>query len=248
MNDEEHVAVSATTKHLNAHPGSTGLLAITLDMEDKWHTYWPGVSDSGYGTTLDISVPDSITLDDPIWPTPQRYLQPGDILDHVYEDTATVLVPYKVNDDAQVGDILIFEINADYLVCKDLCLPGKGKATTTVAVVEQSTLPAQSSAHNEIERAWKARPVRFDPSDQDVRVQWIDSGVGLIFRDATKIEFFPSTRCSELLDPIKGGTSDSNPMLIKFKNSEEMFLDGRVRVHRRIGNIDYDVSLRAGDS
>src|SRR5690606_9639747 len=104
MNSQaNHVQIAATTDFTQLHAGESGLLAINLTMDKDWHTYWPGVSDTGYGISFKFETPDSITLGEPIWPTPKRYLQPGNILDHTYEGTVTVLFPFTISEQANLN-------------------------------------------------------------------------------------------------------------------------------------------------
>jgi len=245
---DEHVTISAATDFTGIHPGASGVLAITFDIEEDWHTYWPGVSDSGFGIKLAINTSDEITLGEPIWPTPERYLQPGDILDHVYEDSAMVLVPFTIADDASPDDLLIFDINADYLVCKEVCLPGKASTSTSITILDESTEQTPSSSTDQIRKAYENRPKAFYPQAEDVRVQWASNAAAIMFRDATKIEFFPSKECTELADPIAGGSTDSNRLIIKFTQKNKKILTGRIRSYERSGIIEYDISIHAPDS
>ncbi|MBL4699098.1 MAG: hypothetical protein JKX70_09730 [Phycisphaerales bacterium] len=242
---EEHITLSAATEFNGVQPGESGLLAITLHIEEDWHTYWPGVSDSGFGVTLDIRNTGSITLDEPIWPTPHRYIQPGDILDHVYEDTATILVPFHVDEDAPINEIIIFDIGAEFLVCSDICLPGKASTSTSITIMDESSERSPTKSAKEIRKAYDNRPKAFNPKANDVRVQWIAKAAAIMFRDAKKIEFFPSTECSELAEPITSGSTDSNRLIIKFMKKDDKVLAGRFRVHERNKTVDYDIHLKA---
>jgi len=245
---DEHVSIAAATEFAQTHPDGSGILAITLTIEDGWHIYWPGVSDSGYGLSLDIDVPDSITLDEPIWPTPKRYLQPGDILDNVYEDTAMILVPFHLDASAQPDAILAFEIGASFLVCDEICLPGTVTTTTTLAVVDPSTKPTPTSSASQIRKGYDARPIVFDPHSDAVRLQWIADRSAIMFRDATKIEFFPSKDCTELADPIASTLAEGNRLIIKFTQHTNKTLAGRVRVYERRRIVDYDIAVHAPES
>lgn len=244
---DEHVKISAATDITEIHQGESGLLAIELNMEDDWHIYWPGVSDSGYGISINIRTTGSVTLEDPIWPTPERYLQPGDILDHIYEETIMVLVPFHVATGAQLNSEVIFDIDAEFLVCSDICLPGQADATTSLTIINESSEQMLSSISEEIRNAYKARPKEFDSLAEDVRVQWIADAAAIMFRDATKIEFFPSEDCTELADPVVGGLTDSNRLIIKFAQRTDKVLSGRIRSYERAGVVEYDIHIKAPD-
>lgn len=246
---DEHVTISATTEFNEVFPGDFGILAIEFEVQEGWHTYWPGISDSGYGIKLKIITSDEITLDEPIWPTPQRYLQPGDILDHVYDGTIMVLVPFHIAKQTNPDDIVLFDIDAEFLVCAEVCLPGKANTSTSNRIIDHETsekTPSQLST--QIRKAYENRPKVFDSQADDVRVQWVSNAAAIMFRDATKIEFFPSKECSELADPIAGGSTDSNRLIIKFKENTNKVLAGRIRSYESSGIVDYDISIHAPDS
>ncbi len=241
----EHVSIRATTDFSALHPGDTGLLAITIEVEDGWHTYWPGVSETGYGISLGIDAPESVSLLDPIWPTPTRHLQKGDILDNIYEGTQTVLVPFEVHQDFPVDGVVVFSIDADFLVCDEVCLPGKAGTTATLTVIAEGGRTSRSASYASIHEVYDKGPEPFDPQSSAVRVQWIAKAAALMFRGATRIEFFPSTECTELAHPIVDSIAQGDRLEIRFTESEDKVLAGRVRVHTPAGVTDYDIDLKA---
>ncbi|MDF1809141.1 MAG: protein-disulfide reductase DsbD family protein [Phycisphaerales bacterium] len=241
---ERHVEVVAQTEHEGVYPGESGLLAVTFKVDKDWHIYWPGISDSGYGVTLNIQTTGPITLEEPVWPTPTRYIQPGEILDHIYEDGAMVLIPFKVDEDAATDDAIFFDIETDFLVCKDICLPGQASSSTTITILDSSSEKIASSASKEIRELYEHRPIPFDPKAEDVRLQWASNGAAIMFRDATKFEFFPSKECTELSNPIEDASVNGNRMVIKFAETENKVLSGRVRVYQLGSTVEYDINVR----
>ena len=240
----EHLSISAKTSMTTIHPGSRGFLAIDVIAADKWHTYWPGISDTGYGIEFEIVAPDSIEFKDPIWPTPIRYLQEGDILDHTYEGTVTVLYPFVVKDDAQPAGVTI-NVESNFLVCKDMCLPGSASDVVTFAIVPEDETETPSESARVIETIYEKRPQVFSTSDPAVRLQWIKGAAAMVFRDATRIEFYPDTECTDIKDLIKDGASEGNRIEIYFSETEDLRLSGRVRVQTPQGEMFYDIDERA---
>jgi len=255
MGGEEHLSINAGTDFSALHPGDAGLLAIDIIVEDGWHTYWPGISDTGYGISFDIQAPDFVELKDPIWPSPIRYLQPGNILDHTYEGTQTVLVPFAIRSDAPES-VVSFSIEADYLVCKDLCLPGKGTTGASFRVVAASEKREQTSRYDELRGLYGKRPKKFDPNAPAVRMQWISNAAAIMFRDATRIEFYPATENTPMESVIEDGTAEGNRIEIRFASNNidtdendtnvsdratNHVLSGRLRVTTREGVVHYDI-------
>jgi DsbC/DsbD-like thiol-disulfide interchange protein len=240
----EHLSIDAKISVNTIQPGSSGFLAIDIIVADEWHTYWPGISDTGFGVTFDIDAPDSVEFKDPIWPSPIRYLQKGGILDHTYEGTVTVLYPFVIKDDAEPTGVTI-NLESNFLVCKDLCLPGSGEDSVSFAIVSADESAAQSESASVIERVYEQRPERFSPTDPAVRLQWIKGAAAVMFRDATRIEFYPDTECTPITDLIKDGAADGNRLEVYFSETENKRLSGRFRIKTPQGEMFYDIDERA---
>lgn len=241
---KNHIEISSATAFHDIHPGESGLLAITLDIQEDWHTYWPGLSDSGYGVSLDIQPTGPVSLGEIIWPSPNRYLQPGRILDHVYEESVMILVPFYVEKDASTDDVIIFDIHADYLVCKDVCIPEQGDTTATISIIESTQEKLPTSQASEIQSAFKSKPIEFNPTDDAVRVQWIPDAAAIMIQGAKSIEFYPSKECTQLFDPIGDPVVNGDRLIIKFAEKENKVLSGRLRVQVASGVVEYDIHIK----
>jgi DsbC/DsbD-like thiol-disulfide interchange protein len=240
MGGSEYVTIRASSDFDQMHAGERGLLAIDIIVEDGWHTYWPGVSDTGYGISFDIDAPEWVELKDPIWPSPKRYLQKGDILDHTYEGTETVLVPFIVKEDITETGV-VFNIDADFLVCNEICLPGKGSATTAIQLVGADQRQGKTSEHDRIQSLYEKRPEPFNAKDLAVRLQWIKTAAAVMHRDATRIEFYPDNECTALLHPIEDPAANGNRIEIRFAETENKVLSGRLRVTTEQGELHFDI-------
>ncbi|MFG0244759.1 MAG: protein-disulfide reductase DsbD domain-containing protein [Phycisphaerales bacterium JB052] len=244
MGGEAHLSIESTTDFSSMHAGEVGLLAIDIIVEEGWHTYWPGISDTGYGISFDIDTPDSVELKDPIWPSPERYLQRGGILDHTYEGTQTVLVPFAIRENTP-DSVVVFTIKANYLVCDQVCLPGKGSTSTSLHVVDDASEQVQTSRYDELRAQLEQRPQLFNAKDAAVRLQWISKAAAIMFRDATRIEFYPDNECSELESVIEDGQAEGNRLEVRFTESENKVLSGRLRVTTPEGVVHYDINEHA---
>lgn len=241
MGGEEHLSVRAMTDHSSLRPGDSGLLAVELTVDEGWHTYWPGVSDSGYGVSIDVDAPPTITLAQPVWPSPKRYLQKGGILDHTYEGTQLVVIPFTISGDAPAGDVAVFSVDVSFLVCEEVCLPGRQSTTASLSLIDAQSDKTASADHGPITEAFAKRAREFDAGAGDVRLQWIAKAAAIMFRDATRIEFYPDTECSTLAEPIEDGAAQGNRLEIRFTDKQDKVLSGRVRVTTRDGVVDYDI-------
>ena len=99
-------------------------LGLKLEHKPHWHTYWKNPGDSGLPTTLDWTLPAGVTAGDIEWPTPVK-LPIGPLLNYGYE--GTLLLPVSLNLPAGfAADTLQIKLRADWLVCKDVCIPEGG--------------------------------------------------------------------------------------------------------------------------
>ena len=104
--------------------GSTIWLGLKIDHQPHWHTYWKNPGDSGLPTTLTWTLPASTSAGEINWPAPQR-LPIGPLMNYGYE--GTLLLPVAVSLPASyAGEALDVKLRADWLVCKDVCIPEGG--------------------------------------------------------------------------------------------------------------------------
>jgi thiol:disulfide interchange protein DsbD len=104
--------------------GKPLMLGLKIEHQPHWHTYWKNPGDSGLPTTLAWTLPSGFVPGAIEWPTPQK-LPIGPLMNYGYE--GTVLLPVAVPVPADfAGDRLAVKLRADWLVCKDLCIPEGG--------------------------------------------------------------------------------------------------------------------------
>jgi thiol:disulfide interchange protein DsbD len=103
--------------------GGTQTVGLVLTLEDHWHVYWVNPGDSGEPPKITWTLPAGITAGPMQFPIPKQ-LPLGPLMDFGYEDhvafpltisAASTVKPGPVHLDAQVS----------WLVCAEVCLPGK---------------------------------------------------------------------------------------------------------------------------
>jgi thiol:disulfide interchange protein DsbD len=99
-------------------------LGLKIEHQPHWHTYWKNPGDSGLPTTLNWTLPQGAVAGDIEWPTPSK-LPIGPLLNYGYE--GTLLLPVALSLPAGFADdTLEVKLHADWLVCKDVCIPEGG--------------------------------------------------------------------------------------------------------------------------
>jgi thiol:disulfide interchange protein DsbD len=106
-------------------PGKPAWLGLKIEHKPHWHTYWKNPGDSGLPTTLSWTLPAGVTAGEIDWPTPKR-LPIGPLMNFGYEDTLLLPVPLSV-PAGFAGDTLTVKLTAEWLVCKDVCIPESGE-------------------------------------------------------------------------------------------------------------------------
>ena len=99
-------------------------LGLKIEHAPHWHTYWKNPGDSGLPTTLAWTLPAGVAAGEIQWPTPAR-LPIGPLMNFGYEGTLLLPVPVTVPAGFK-GDTLAVKLRADWLVCKDVCIPEGG--------------------------------------------------------------------------------------------------------------------------
>jgi thiol:disulfide interchange protein len=99
-------------------PGTPFRVGLRLRMADGWHTYWKNPGDAGVPPDLTI---DGVTQSPIDWPTPRRVAE-GPVMTYAY--TGEVLLPVTVTPST--GTASTIKAHAQWLVCKDICVPEGG--------------------------------------------------------------------------------------------------------------------------
>ncbi len=105
-------------------PGQPVWLGLKIEHKKDWHTYWKNPGDSGLPTTMEWQLPAGATAGEIQWPTPAK-LPIGPLLNFGYDGTLLLPVPVAVAP-AFKGQSLDVKLHAEWLVCKDVCIPESG--------------------------------------------------------------------------------------------------------------------------
>ena len=152
----EHVEAELVSDKAAAKPGTPLTVGLKLRMEPQWHTYWKNPGDSGLPTRVQWKLPPGWKAGELQWPYPQP-LPVGPLMNFGYEDEVVLLAELTPPADAPAGNALV-AAKADWLVCKDICIPETGELEMTLPVANADPPPnPRFQAH--IERARSMLPV-----------------------------------------------------------------------------------------
>lgn len=139
-------AAPAKTAHVEAElvaertafvPGATTTVALRLAMADGWHTYWRNPGDTGLPTTLAWKLPDGVTAGPIQWPAP-RALPVGPLMNFGYEGEVFLLTDVAIPAGARIGDTLTLAAKAEWLVCRETCIPEEVAVDLALPVAERA--------------------------------------------------------------------------------------------------------------
>jgi thiol:disulfide interchange protein DsbD len=117
-------------------------LGLQIEHQPHWHTYWKNPGDSGLPTALAWHLPAGVTAGDIAWPTPTK-LPVGPLMNYGYEGRVLLPVPVSVSPSF-AANALDVKLSAQWLVCKDVCIPQQGEFALTIPV--QASTAGNSAA------------------------------------------------------------------------------------------------------
>lgn len=179
---EEHTDRSSvvTQPHLEARllsefstisRGHLYTLAVELEPDAGWHTYWINPGDSGLATQIRWQAPEGSYFDDIQWPIAQKFLI-GPLANYGFEDTTYLLTDFNIPADYPHDQVTI-TANVDWLVCEEYCIPGSAELSLTLDVgmpeLSERNQPLFRTARNRLPEIadW---PARFDIQGRQVTI------------------------------------------------------------------------------
>jgi thiol:disulfide interchange protein DsbD len=140
-------------------PGGTVLVGVHLEQDDGWHTYWKNSGDAGLPTEIEWTLPEGWAAGPIQWPAPKRYVEAGDLITFGYSGDPVLLTRITAPRDAR-GPVTL-RARADWLMCKELCIPGDAELELTLEVGGSAApVPARDLELIEASRARLPVPAR----------------------------------------------------------------------------------------
>ncbi len=132
-----HVEAELVAARTALTPGQPLTVALRLAMQRGWHTYWQNPGDSGLPTTLEWKLPAGLSAGPIQWPVP-RVLPVGPLVNYGYEGEVLLLVDIAAAPTLQSGETTTLSARADWLVCKEICIPEGADLALTLPIATQA--------------------------------------------------------------------------------------------------------------
>jgi thiol:disulfide interchange protein len=137
----QHLTAELVSLSPDIAPGGTLQVGLVLTLEEHWHVYWINAGDSGEPPKITWTLPEGITVGPMLFPVPSR-LPLGPLMDFGYEDEVAFPVQLTAASSVKPGPTHI-DAKVTYLVCREVCIPGKAHLGLNLNVVPGATAPAQ---------------------------------------------------------------------------------------------------------
>lgn len=121
--DSEHVKAQLISEVRSIQPGQSFCVALRLEMDEHWHTYWKNPGDSGLPTSIEWHLPEGFVAGDIQWPYPKMFDMPQ-IVNFGYDGEVFLLTEIKAPAMLKSGSVVKLLASVDWLVCKESCIPG----------------------------------------------------------------------------------------------------------------------------
>ncbi len=191
-------------------------LALHLKLEKGWHTYWQNPGDSGLPPQLKWTLPKGFSSQATHFPTPERVDVAG-LANFGYHGDAWLLTPITPpkDFDATSQAPLTFNLSAEWLVCKDICIPET--ANFTITINEQTPINA------ELNKIIKTLPQFFPAANnaEQANYQVNEDKITLHLPLPPETTIFNKNKGRKDFFPLEGGlVSNHAPQKIEYKNNE----------------------------
>lgn len=169
--DVPHARVELVAAQESVRAGQTLLVALRIEHEAGWHTYWKNPGDSGMPTRISWTLPPGFTAGPILWPVPER-IPVGPLTNIGYHGETLLLTEIATPKALASGIPVRIEAKAEWLICKEVCLPGG--ATLSLELPGGTGAPDTRwsqrlrDAHAAVPRALQGWQVSAEPSTDHI--------------------------------------------------------------------------------
>ncbi|TVR51196.1 MAG: hypothetical protein EA425_07660 [Puniceicoccaceae bacterium] len=228
---QSQVRASLVAAELSIQPGQPVQVALRLDHDPHWHTYWIEAG-TGYPTSITWTLPEGWTASDILWPTPSVVRDTnGAITGNGYEKVAYLPVILTPPADLAPGASVTLRAYAEWLMCKEVCIPGEANLSLTLPV--RAEAPTTDPRHDaDVNRAFAQLPRELPhlsaeaARDGDTIVLHIAGADGSSIHLPNELWFFASDALVQFDRPQSERSRDGTSVTLALPVAEAYFGDG----------------------
>ncbi len=134
---DKHVEVELVSEAVSIQPGHPFTVALRIRHDTHWHTYWENPGDAGLSTTLKWELPEGFSAGPIQWPAPIIFKLTG-LTNYGYEGEVFLLAEITPPETLFHGQEVTLHAETTFLMCDDVCIPGKASLVLNLPVLDQS--------------------------------------------------------------------------------------------------------------
>jgi len=123
-------------------PGKPFTVGLRFRPEPGWHIYWKNPGDSGMAPTVQWKLPEGYTAGPLQFPLPEKILAPP-LVTYGYEMETLLLTEITPPAGQPLPAKIKIGADLDWLVCKEICLPGKASLDLNVSSQPKDNIDLQ---------------------------------------------------------------------------------------------------------
>ncbi len=128
---QAHSKATIITDKSQVRPGDFFRVGIKIELDNHWHTYWKNPGDSGAAPILNVKTSPSVAMGELFYPLPKRILV-GPLVSFGYEKETLLFYELQVPKTVETLGNIQVSMEAEWLVCKEECIPAFFEFETTV--------------------------------------------------------------------------------------------------------------------
>jgi thiol:disulfide interchange protein DsbD len=189
-----HVTATLLSEQAWIAPGRPLTLAVRLEMDPGWHTYWENPGDSGLPTRIQWELPAGLAAGPILWPAPERFGQ-GPVVSYGYSGDVLLMSRVTVSSKVVPGETLTIRARIRWLECREECRSGRTELALQLPVRRDP--PPSDGSSERFARARRDLPA--PPKGWTLQAHATSDGYRLTLRPPGKVSierayFYPSER------------------------------------------------------
>ena len=214
-----HANIQLVSEEKSVRPSAPFWVGILFQLDPGWHIYWQNPGDSGEPPKIEWRLPPDFRAGAIRWPRPIR-LGTTSVRDYGYE--GQVLLMTALQPHHQVASSVEIAATVKYVVCQEICIPGKADLKLLLPVSEATN--TETTGWSELFNSTRAQMPKRLPPQWNVSAVSTVSNFVLTFRGGTaqEMRFFPlqpgviENAAPQTFD------SDKNRLRLTIKKSEQL--------------------------
>ena len=137
-----HVEVELVSEMEAFNSGATTWIGVRVKPAEDWHVYWKYAGDSGLAPSFTWQLPQGATVGEVAWPSPSR-IPVSHLVNYGYGTEVLFAVPLRLLATHPWGASIEIGVIAEWLVCKEECIPGDAELSLRLPVSSEPPRPSE---------------------------------------------------------------------------------------------------------